>query len=167
MRRLLVCTVIGILLLASAPSDAAASGRGAAVPAAGVWSWVNTAWIPGRTIGTCPSCIDFATGSEASTWTGTFAGTSTDTFKVAMSGGGAMAATLAISFVGSVNGADGTLRMFATAWAAPGGTMTGTWTVLGGTGRLSGVHGEGTWIYTGTPAGDTADYSGLVTLPRG
>jgi hypothetical protein len=109
----------------------------------------------------------FATGSEASTWTGTFTGTSTDTFKVVMSGSGAMWATLSISFVGSVNGADGTLRMFATAWAPPDATMTGTWVILGGTGGLSGVHGQGTWTYTGS-VGDlnSADYSGKVHVPR-
>ena len=165
MRRLLVGLLVGALLLATAPAVLAKSGP--PTPASGVWSWVNTGWTDGMTVGTCPACIMFATGSEASTWTGTFTGTSTDTFKVVMSGSGAMWATLSISFVGSVNGADGTLRMFATAWAPPDANMTGTWVILGGTGGLSGATGHGSWTYTGDgEQNNSADYFGRVQVPH-
>jgi len=158
MRRLLVGLLVGALLLAAAPSVVAKSGS--PTPASGVWSWVTTAWDPYKESGG----NTFSLGSENATWTGTFKGSSVDTFRVVGHRNGALWATLDIAFDGSVGGKVGTLDMMAVArWPVGAETMTGTWVIIGGTGELASLHGQGTWTYTGT-VGDvnSGDYAGMV-----
>jgi hypothetical protein len=157
---LVACAVL-FLGLTVAPTTAAAPPRvtpGISRSAAeGVWTWVVTVMDVWKET---PRGVQFASGSEDGTWTGTFEGSSVDTFGAELRPDG-LWALLAISFEGTVLDKTGTLEILTTAVANdPDRPMRGRWTIISGTGDLANVRGQGTWVIDAEL--DGARYSGIV-----
>lgn len=168
MRRLLA--VLGAVMLAGslASSGVAAEPLGQPdmfVGASGDWTYVP---VPaGFTIRTAGNTT-FIEGTEVSTFTGTFEGTSSDAFVVVCHQKGSEAVTNfvkgTIAFTGTVDGRAGELTMGfrgkqeSTTCDPSGAIWSGTWVVIGGSGDLTDLHGHGTW--TG-PSFDL-DYTGQI-----
>lgn len=92
-------------------------------------------------------CNTFLTTFENGIWSGTFSGTSTEEGQVVIHCSGAWSYKAIVTFQNvTVAGKSGTLEMSvvgdrpdaASDWA-------GKWVILGGTGELSDVRGQGTW----------------------
>lgn len=86
--------------------------------------------------------------TEVGIWTGTFEGDSTEVGVVVWHSAGFNSYKGTVSFVGSVDGKSGTLTMLAVGKKPdrqPGTEWEGTWVILGGTGDLANLHGQGVW----------------------
>lgn len=159
MRRAILVLAAVALLLAMVAAPAAATPP---VPADGRWTWTSTSWNQVD----LPSGGARITGTEYGIWTGTFDGTSTESFKGVIMPNGTLTALIRFEFTGSVDGAEGDFVMQTTVWAKSAvEPMSGRWVILDGTGDLSTLHGQGTWTFTDCDAADVwcwADYSGQV-----
>lgn len=159
MRRTILLFVAGVLALVMVAPAATAAPPTAA---AGGWTWEITSWDQVET----GSGIVRFTGTEASIWTGTFSGSSVDSFRGVLwpndpndPNDDTLWALLNLSFTGSVNGVEGTMLIRTTAWAkALDQPMRGQWVILRGTGGLANLRGQGTW-YADAAGGH---YSGQV-----
>lgn len=154
---LMLCgLVLGIapLALAAPPSEAS-----------GDWKYVpDLSGLTARTAGN----NTFVSGTEISTFTGAFEGTSDDEFVVVCHQKGPESfmnwVKITIDFTGVVDGRAGDMTMKATGkqdstTCDPSGAIwSGTWVIIGGTGALSDLHGVGTWS---GPSFDL-DYSGQI-----
>lgn len=141
-RSLLVLVAIGLVVAMEGPPAAAAPPE----PATSVWSWVGGDWNQ-RDL---PSGGAQFTGTESGSWTGTFVGTSAESYRGVIMPDGTLTAVIWIEFTGSVDGVSGELLMQTTVWAKSGGgkTMTGRWVILRGSGGLADLHGSGQWTFT-------------------
>ncbi|HET9724725.1 MAG TPA: hypothetical protein VFR44_12915 [Actinomycetota bacterium] len=162
MRRTILLLAAIALMLAMVGTPAAAEPP---VPATGVWSWVGGEWNQVD----LPSGGARFTGTEFGHWTGTFVGTSAESYKGVIMPNGTLTALIRIEFTGSVDGAHGTLLMQTTVWAKSlVEPMTGRWVILGGSGDLANLRGQGAWIFESCdedpPWRCYADYSGQVNI---
>jgi len=120
-----------------------------ATPAGGTWVYtpspISTRWAGSNFI------VD---GQEDSIWTGTFVGTSYDTFTVVKHDAYPdpnfprfVNVIGVINFVGKVGDIEGTLEILfvGVKWEE----WRGTWVILGGTGDLENLRGRGTWYGPG------------------
>lgn len=160
-RPMLVPLVLGALMLGATPAAA-----GPPEEASGGWTYYvpDPAAITFRTAGNAT----FILGTEVSTFTGTFEGTSSDEFVVICHQKGSESVTNfvkgTIAFTGTVDGQAGELTMkfvgkqASTTCDPSGAIWSGTWVIIGGSGDLNGLHGRGTW--TG-PSSDL-DYRGQI-----
>ena len=91
-------------------------------------------------------CNTFLDTFENGLWSGTFEGTSTEDGKVVIHCSGAWSFNAIVSYVGTVNGQSGTLRM-SVEGSRPDGVSEwhGRWVILGGTEELKTLRGQGTW----------------------
>ena len=162
MRRLIILAMaVGLLMTVSV-------GMATAKPAekaSGDWTYVpDLGGLTSRTAGN----TTFVYGTEVSTFTGTFEGTSTDDFVVVCHQKAPDSfmnfVKITIDFTGEVDGRVGGLTMKATGkqdstTCDPSGAIwSGKWVIVGGTGDLVDLHGHGTW--TG-PSFDL-DYTGKI-----
>ena len=98
-------------------------------------------------------CNTFLTTFENGIWTGTFAGTSTEDGKVVIHCNGAWSFNAIVSFEGSVDDKYGTLKMSVVGKRPDGlADWQGKSVILGGTGELANLRGQGTWWGPGAPA---------------
>jgi len=159
MRRTILLFAATTLMLAMVAAPASATPP---VPAEGSWTWTNTSWNQVD----LPSGGARISGTEYAIWTGTFAGSSIESFKGTIMPDGTLTALIRIEFTGSVNGAEGGLSIQLTVWAKSlVEPMGGRWTIRGGTGGLADLHGQGTWTFTGCDTEGVwcwAYYSGQV-----
>lgn len=144
MKRLLsIPLMVCALTLMAAPASAVPPAQ-----ASGDWDYVPTAIevVPG------PGQTTFTYGEDDGTWTGTFAGTSTEEFVVvnhAKKGFNFYKGV--IEFTGSVDGRFGTMTIRTNGKQDPGtvepgpGLWSGRWVIVGGTGDLVNLHGQGTF----------------------
>ncbi len=102
----------------------------------------------------------FKYGEETGTWTGTFVGTSFDFFELVVHPSGYVTCQGQISFTGTVNGdKTGTMViLFVGKKNLDIGLWSGKWVILGGTGDLAYLHGQGTW----EGPSFNLDYSGQI-----
>ena len=86
----------------------------------------------------------FRSGSETAVWTGTFDGTSFDTFTMVVYRSSMVTGKVTVYFEGSVDGRAGTMviEIFGMITDVYEG---GSWVIKSGTGALAGLHGEGKW----------------------
>jgi hypothetical protein len=160
-KTILLVAVVALAATLFVPATIAAPSPERVLPraASGTWSWVNTGWNVWKTT---PKGVEFATGSEDGTWTGTFEGTSADSFSGRFKPSGAFFGLLTVKFEGTVEGLDGTLEILTTFevtkedLTAP---MSGTWMIVAGTGELANTCGMGHWVYEGADP-DHASYTG-------
>ena len=104
----------------------------------------------------------FYNTTEVATWTGDFEGTSTEVGRVVVHSSGAWSFYARSSFQGSVNGKSGTLEMVLVGKRADENSIwAGQWNIIGGTGELANLHGQGTWEGPGFPIGGI-DFSGKI-----
>ena len=161
MKRLLMVPLVLCALMLGVTTAVAGPPEGAS----GDWTYVpDLAGLTFRTAGNTA----FVDGTEVSTFTGTFVGTSEDEFVVVCHQKGPESfmnfVKITIAFTGEVDGRVGGLTMKATGkqdstTCDPSGAIWfGKWVILGGTGDLAGLHGNGAW--TG-PSFDL-DYTGKV-----
>jgi Protein of unknown function (DUF3224) len=161
MKRLLTVPLVLCALMLGATTAVAGPPEGAS----GDWTYVpDLAGLTFRTAGN----TTFVDGTEVSTFTGTFVGTSDDEFVVVCHQKGPESfmnfVKITIDFTGEVDGRVGGLTMKATGkqdstTCDPSGAIwSGKWVILGGTGDLADLHGNGAW--TG-PSFDL-DYTGKV-----
>jgi hypothetical protein len=159
-RLLLVPLVVCALVLGVTPAVA-----GPPEEAAGDWTYMPD--LAGLTFREAGNNL-FISGTEVSTFTGTFEGTSDDEFVVVCHRKGPESAMNfvkgTIDFTGEVDGRAGDLTMKfvgkqdSTTCDPSGAIWSGTWVILGGTGELADLHGHGEW--TG-PSFDL-DYNGYI-----
>ncbi len=98
-------------------------------------------------------CNTFLTTFENGIWTGTFEGTSTEDGKVVIHCNGAWSYKAIVSFEGYVDDKYGTLKMSVVGKRPDGlADWQGKSVILGGTGELANLRGQGTWWGPGAPA---------------
>ncbi len=135
---LLTIMMIAVLLLAlSAPVQA-----GPPEDAEGLWQY-QPFILEVREAG----CNTFVTTFENGIWTGTFDGTSTEDGQVVIHCSGAWSFKAIVTFHEvTVDGKSGTLEM-SVVGGRPDATSDweGKWVILGGTGEVSSLRGQGTW----------------------
>jgi hypothetical protein len=159
-RRLLVPLVLCALVLGVTPAVA-----GPPEEAAGDWTYVvDPSGITFREAGNSL----FISATEVSTFTGTFVGTSADEFVVVCHQKGPDSVMNfvkgTVEFTGEVAGRAGDLTMKfrgkqdSTTCNPSGAIWYGTWVILGGTGELADLHGNGEWS---GPSFDL-DYTGHI-----
>jgi hypothetical protein len=159
-RLLLIPLVCCALMLAITPAAASPSEE-----ASGEWTYeVDLASLTVRTAGN----TTFIYGTSNSKFTGSFAGTSSDEFVVVCHEKGPESVMnfgkLTINFTGEVDGRVGSMTIKArgkqesTTCDPSGAIWYGEWVIVGGTGGLVDLHGNGEW--TG-PSFDL-DYSGKI-----
>jgi hypothetical protein len=84
--------------------------------------------------------------SEVGSWSGTFDGDSTEGGTVVQHSSGRVFFKGVVSFVGTVNGQSGTMKMSVVGSKAdPTADWEGKWVILGGTEGLATLQGQGTW----------------------
>jgi hypothetical protein len=84
--------------------------------------------------------------SEVGAWSGTFEGESTEAGTVVQHSSGRVFFKGIVSFVGTVNGQSGTMKMSVVGSKAdPTAEWEGKWVILGGTEGLATLQGQGTW----------------------
>ena len=164
-RTFLLVAVVALAATLFVPATTAAPSTSEHVlsrEAAGTWSWVNTGWDVWKT---ARDGTEYLSGTEDGTWTGTFEGSSSDTFAGEIHSDGSLWGLLSTSFEGTVGGKSGTLEILTT-WVVPernpDAAMTGTWVIINGTDELANLRGKGTWVYEGADPTDHATYSGMV-----
>jgi hypothetical protein len=161
MKRLLLIPLVLCALMLGVTPAAAGPPEGAS----GKWTYeVDLGGLTFRTAGN----NTFAHGTEVSTFTGTLVGTSDDDFVVVCHQKGPESfmnfVKITIDFTGEVDGRVGGLTMKATGkqdstTCDPSGAIWfGKWVIVGGTGELADLHGNGAW--TG-PSFDL-DYTGKI-----
>jgi hypothetical protein len=153
------CAIL-LLALSFIPATAAPKHepRVARSAAEGVWTWVNTGWDVWKET---PRGVQYVSGTEEGTWTGTFEGSSIDGFGAEIRPDDTLWALLTISFEGTVDGRTGRLEILTTAVARdPDRPMRGRWTIISGTGDLANLRGQGTWYYD--PDVEGARYAGII-----
>jgi hypothetical protein len=158
----LVAAVVlaGALFVPTTVAAPSAADRLLPRAAEGTWSWVNTGWDQWKTT---KKGVAYASGTEESTWTGTFEGTGVDTFGAQIWPDGRVWALLRISFTGTVDEKTGTLEILFTAIVnEPDQAMHGKWTIISGTDELANLRGQGTWVYVDADPTDNATYAGVV-----
>ena len=144
MKRLLAIpmTVVALMTVA-VPASA-----GRPDTASGDWDYVPTSIevVPG------PGQTTFVYGEDIGTWSGTFVGTSTEEFVIVNHAkAGFNFYSGVIEFTGSVDGRVGTLTIKTNGKQDPGtvqpgpGLWFGHWVIVGGTGDLANLHGQGTF----------------------
>jgi hypothetical protein len=149
----LACAVAMLAALTLAGPTTAA--RTTAV--SGTWDWDNLTWnekVVGEYL--------FFNGTEETArtgWSGSFEGTSFDTFQGVIFPSGTLVATLTVHFDGTVLGESGKMTMEVTCLATDE-SFGGRWVIRNGTGGLKGVHGYGTWGDHGNPL---VEYAGKVS----
>jgi hypothetical protein len=159
-RLLLIPLLLSMVVLGAAPAVASPPQE-----AAGEWTYVpDLAGLTFRPAGNAT----FIHGSEDSTFTGTFEGTSYDEFVVRCIQKGPETVLntgkLMIEFTGEVDGRVGGLTIMAlgkqdsTTCGPSGAIWYGTWVILGGSGELANLHGHGTW----TGPSLALDYAGEI-----
>jgi len=158
-RTILLLAAVTLVAALSVPAAVAARStapsRTSLMPAEGTWTWVNTAWEVWRVT----DKAKYVSGSEDGTWTGTFEGTSVDTFGAKLwrhSAGGGLEAALDISFTGTVEGKTGTLQILT--WVSKGEETCSPWTITSGTDELAMMRGYGTWCWSDVGA----EYTGTL-----
>ncbi len=144
MKRLLgIPMMVGALLMGTVPASA-----GPPNTASGDWDYVPTSIdvVPG------PGQTTFIYGEDTGTWLGTFVGTSTEEFVIVNHAkAGFNFYSGVIEFTGSVDGQQGTLTIKTNGKQDPGtvqpgpGLWFGRWVIVGGTGGLANLHGQGTF----------------------
>jgi hypothetical protein len=166
MRRVVALAAALILVMSLAPA-VAAKPPGTTTPVSGIWTWVNT----GLAVTDNPDGSQTIVGDEAGTWTGTFQGTSHDDFVMTFQPPlytsdelpwGSAQGTLTAHFSGWAGDKRGSMVMEMTIIeAANSWVMTGSWTIVSGTGALKHVSGSGSWYCDGTAS--RATYAGSIT----
>lgn len=103
-------------------------------------------------------CNTFAKTIEEGIWTGTFEGTSVENGQVVLHCSGAFSFNAIVSFEGSVDGKYGTMVM-SVVGSRPDGfsDWNGRFVILGGTGDLTNLHGQGIWYGPGASGGGWGD----------
>ena len=159
-RLLLIVLVLCTLVLGGVPAVAESP-----VEASGEWTYVPD--LGGLTFREAGNTT-FVYGTEVSTFTGTFMGTSDDEFVVVCHEKGPESfmnyVKITLEFTGEVDGRVGDLTIQAlgkqdsTTCDPSEALWFGNWVIIGGTGELSDLHGTGTW--TG-PSFDL-DYAGKI-----
>jgi hypothetical protein len=151
---LLMCSVVILSALILPVIHATKS-----MPVQGEWTYVPTMLSVKQADGN-----QICEGEEDSIWTGTFSGTSYDTFTVikhdAVPGPPSFVNVIGvINFEGSVEGKEGTLVIkFVGKKTGEPLMWYGTWVILSGTGELENLRGRGTWF---GPSMDL-DYAGKI-----
>jgi hypothetical protein len=145
---LVVCTAVLLVVLVVPTALAAPSSESTTTPASGTWTWVVNE--KSMTVTQLPNGNQYLTGYEIGTWKGTFAGSAREPFEAMFIGTNGLWATLTINFKGKVNGVSGKMTMLVIAYApdypaASPVAMNGSWWIQKGYGRLSHLHGAGTW----------------------
>jgi hypothetical protein len=139
---LVVLSVIGLAFLVSSPALAGPPGT-----AGGLWQY-----RPVMLGGSMSGCNTFAQTFEDGLWTGTFDGISTEYGNVTIHCNGAWSFRSIVSFVGSVDGKEGTFEM-SVVGSRPDGLADweGKFVILSGTGELANLRGQGIWWGPGSP----------------
>jgi len=146
-RLLLIPIVLCALILGVTPAGAEPPEE-----ASGEWAYApDLGGITSRTAGN----TTFLYGTEVSTFTGTIVGTSNDDWVVVCHQKGPESVMtsirLTVEFTGEVAGRVGSFTMKAsgkqdsTVCAPVGATWYGKWVIIGGTGELADLHGNGEW----------------------
>ncbi|WP_062303900.1 hypothetical protein [Demequina subtropica] len=162
MKKLLALPLVACALVMGAPPALA----GPPEAAEGEWNYVvDPASVTARTAGN----NTFITAAEDAVFTGTFEGTSYDTFSLICHQKAPDVVDINVKgdiyFTGDVMDQSGTLTMrfvgkmtSTNCGPAEGATWTGTWTIIDGGGGLADLHGHGTW----TGPAYFLDYAGKV-----
>ena len=161
MKRLLgISVLVGALLMGAVPTSAGPPGD-----ASGDWNYLPTV----DEVVEGPGQTTFIYGEDIGTWSGTFVGTSTEEFVVVNHAkAGFNFYSGVIEFTGSVDGHVGTLTIKTNGKQDPGtvepgpGLWSGHWVIVGGTGDLANLHGQGT--LTGPSL--SLDYEGRYHFSR-
>lgn len=158
-RRAIAVALLSVLMAVALAAPAFAAPRGDVMAAEGEWTWVNTSFR--EKVHQHGSA--FLAGDEMGTWTGTFVGESYDKFIGHVDASGELHGTVWVEFEHvSVNGAQGGLKL-RFSWYAHDSYFGGGWKILGGSGELRHLRGEGQWQWyddVGTEGG--ARYSGVT-----
>jgi len=112
---------------------------------------------PGATSNLCIKMADgntFAETFEEAAYTGGMAGDSTNDCKVVIHSSGAWSYKAISSFNGTVDGKTGTLQIQMVGKKPVGEEWYGQWVILGGTGELATLRGQGTWFGPGAPGAE-------------
>jgi len=179
MKKLLLTVLIGCALLSMAPMAAHASpptevsGEITYVAHFKVHDDSGQCVPPAGPEDTRPPCVRMAGGNtfvdtfEEAAFTedpaGGLVGTATDDCKVVIHSSGAWSYK-AISSFGTVGGKQGTLQIQMVG-KKPQDIWYGHWVILGGTGELATLRGQGTWFGPGAPGPDvegTVSYEGQI-----
>lgn len=166
MRRTIVLlaavTLVAVMFIPATSAAPPASDQILQRAAEGTWSWVNTGWDVWKTT---KKGVEHASGTEDGTWTGTFEGTSMDSFAGVFKQSGAFFGLLTVKFEGAVGELTGTLEILTTFEVSADdldAPMTGTWMIVSGTDELANLRGDGTWVYEGADPTDHATYTGII-----
>jgi len=176
MKKLLLTVLIGCALLSMAPMAAHASpptevsGEITYVAHFKVHDDSGQCVPPTGPEDTRPPCIKiadsntFAETFEEAAYTGGLVGISTNNCKVVIHSSGAWFYTSVVSFTETVDGKTGTLQIQMVG-KKPQDIWYGHWVILGGTGELATLRGQGTWFGPGAPGPDvegTVSYEGQI-----
>lgn len=108
----------------------------------------------------------FKYGEEDGIWVGGFDGISEDSFNVVVHPSGFVTCTGQINFDGTVNGESGTMViLFVGKKNLETMLWSGKWVIIGGTGDLANLKGQGTWEgpgWTGPPGPGELSYEGKI-----
>jgi hypothetical protein len=153
-RRIAVLVLLTPLLAVAAPSTANAA---APVSAAGSVTQTSFTVTGARTAGG----VTFFTFTETDSLTGTFTGDSVLNGECVQGSTGPIRCKATETLTGTVLGRSGTADFLDLITIDPTtGGFEGRFITVGGTGELSGIHGQGTFAGQGT----TGTYSGTVVL---
>ncbi len=162
--RLIFLGVVVAVAVTMAPVAWAGSHR-ATTRVSGGWSWVNVS----STETTLTGGNKLFAGDEIGTWTGTFKGTSYDTFAMTLTPPfdwdnndyGPAWGTLMSYYTGTVAGKKGSMVVFFTIEEpADDPVMVGHWVIMCGTEGLANLRGSGTWVSSGVDS--SATYKGRI-----
>lgn len=156
MRKLLVAAVMaGFVAMLAGPTPATAAG--APVDVSGGWTWEPESGVDYKINGNKEFPNYFFECSEWGWWTGTFTGSSHETYRgIWQHDGHVYRGKLEVAFEGTVAGRAGSMEMEIIFFTMTRKTMTGTWRIKSATGELEGLHGEGSWWWSGNPMGEYA-----------
>ena len=127
-------TFVVVLALAGATTAAAS----APIAASGAITFPTCDFTSQQTVGT----NTILTGTCYETLTGTFTGTSVAQATVTFHAEGTSEGNAVDTFTGTVDGRSGTVTFRDLAHGDPSGNVSGTLTIIGGTGGLANLHGS-------------------------
>lgn len=148
-------TLLTVVMFVSLIAIALPVNAGPPQHAEGIWQWTSSI-LETRDAG----CNEFLTIEEDAVWTGTFDGTSREEGVVVVHcSGNKLSYNVIVNFEQvTVEGKSGTLVMSVNATRFIPSAWLGRWVIIGGTGELENLRGQGT--FQGKRG--TADYEGDI-----
>ena len=132
--RLILLSLVAVLALVGVTSAAAS----APIAASGTSTFPTCDFTSQKTVGT----NTILSGTCVETWTGTFTGTNVAQATVTFHANGSAEGNAVDTFTGTVNGTSGTVTFRDLSHGDPSGNVSGTLTIIGGTGPLANLHGS-------------------------